>query len=83
MDCTPPDFQGGDRVYFKNKQPGKWDLKWRARYRIGHIEYDVHTSILKIRPQERPDHVMSRMLYMNHQLSYGILKLNLTEQESL
>ena len=22
-------FQIGDRVYFKNKQPGKWDLKWR------------------------------------------------------
>ena len=20
----------GDRVYFKNKQPGKWDLKWRS-----------------------------------------------------
>ena len=22
-------FQIGDRVYFKNEQPGKWDLKWR------------------------------------------------------
>ena len=22
-----PAFQVGDRVYFKNKQPGKWDLK--------------------------------------------------------
>ena len=29
-----PSFQLGDRVYFKNKQPGKWDLKWRPRYRI-------------------------------------------------
>ena len=27
MDCTPPSFKIGDRVYFKNKQPGKWDLK--------------------------------------------------------
>ena len=24
-----PAFQIGDHVYFKNKQPGKWDLKWR------------------------------------------------------
>ena len=33
-----PAFQEGDRVYFKNKQPGKWDLKSRPRYRIVHIE---------------------------------------------
>ena len=35
-----PTFQIGDRVYFKNKQPGKWDLKWRPRYRIVCIECD-------------------------------------------
>ena len=23
-----PVFQIGDHVYFKNKQSGKWDLKW-------------------------------------------------------
>ena len=23
----PPSFQLRDRVYYKNKQPGKWDLK--------------------------------------------------------
>ena len=28
MDRTPLSFKIGDRVYFKNKQPGKWDLKW-------------------------------------------------------
>ena len=27
-----PSFQIGDRVYFKNKQPGEWDLKWRSGY---------------------------------------------------
>ena len=26
-DREPPSFKIGDRVYFKNKQPGKWDLK--------------------------------------------------------
>ena len=37
-----PSFQLGDRVYFKNKQPGKWDLKWRPGYRIVHIEHNGH-----------------------------------------
>ena len=27
-----PSFKIGDRVYFKKKQPGKWDLKWRPGY---------------------------------------------------
>ena len=34
-----PGFKVGDRVYFKNKTPGKWDLKWRAGYRIIWIEH--------------------------------------------
>ena len=42
MDRTPPSFKIGDRVYFKNKQPGKWDLKWRPRYRIVQIEHNGH-----------------------------------------
>ena len=37
-----PSFQIGERVYFKNKQPGKWDLKWRPGYRIVCIECDGH-----------------------------------------
>ena len=37
-----PTFQVGDHVYFKNKQPGKWDLKWRPGYRIVHIEHNGH-----------------------------------------
>ena len=37
-----PSFKVGDCVYFKNKQPGKWDLKWRPGYRIVHIEGDRH-----------------------------------------
>ena len=34
MDREPPSFNIANRVYFKNKQPGKWDLKWRLGYRI-------------------------------------------------
>ena len=41
-DHLAPNFQVGDRVYFKNKQPSKWYLKWRAKYRIVHIECDGH-----------------------------------------
>ena len=37
-----PAFQIGDHVYFKNKQPGKWDLKWRPGYRIVCIEHNGH-----------------------------------------
>ena len=39
---TNPTFQIGDHVYFKNKQPGKWDLKWRPGYWIVHIECNGH-----------------------------------------
>ena len=42
MDRLLPSFKIGDRVYFKNKQPGKWDLKWRPGYRIVHIECNGH-----------------------------------------
>ena len=38
-DRAEPGFKVGDRVYFKNKTPGKWDLKWRAGYRIIQIEH--------------------------------------------
>ena len=37
-----PAFQVGDHVYFKNKQPCKWDLKCRPRYIIVHIEHNGH-----------------------------------------
>ena len=42
MDQQPPSFKIDDRVYFKNKQPGKWDLKWRPRYRIVQMECNGH-----------------------------------------
>ena len=41
-DRAEPGFKVGDRVYFKNKTPGKWDLKLRAGYRIIQIECKGH-----------------------------------------
>ena len=37
-----PAFKVGDRVYFKNKQPRKWDLKWRPSFWIVPIEHNGH-----------------------------------------
>ena len=42
MDRIPLSFKIGDRVYFKNKQPGKWGLKCRPGYRIVQNEHDRH-----------------------------------------
>ena len=46
-DRTTLSFKIGDRVYFKNKQPSKWDLKWRPSYRIVQIEHDGHFLHIK------------------------------------
>ena len=42
MARTPPSFNIGNRVSFKNKEPGKCILKWRPGYRIVCIEHDGH-----------------------------------------
>ena len=47
MERKPSSFKIGDCVYFKNKQPSKWDLKWRPRYRIVCIEHDSHFLHIK------------------------------------
>ena len=47
IDRQPPSFKIGDRVYFRNKQPGMWDLKWRPRYRIVQIVQDGHFLHIK------------------------------------
>ena len=47
MDRTPPTSKIGDRVYFKNKQPGKWDLKWRPGYQIAQTDHDRHFLHIK------------------------------------
>ena len=81
---TPPNFKVGDRVYFKNKQPGKWDLKWRAGYRIVCIEHNRH--YLHIENQATGK---SRTLQCQdtcawcHQLSCGMLTYILAELENL
>ena len=48
-----PAFQIGDRVYFKNKQPCKWDLKWRPGHRIVHIECNRQFIHIEIQATEK------------------------------
>ena len=63
MDRAPPSFNIGHRVYFKNKQPGKWDLKWRPGYRIVQTEHDGHFLHIENQATEKHDPVMSKILY--------------------
>ena len=57
-------FKLEDHVYFKNKQPGKWDLKWRPGYRIVRIEHKqtLHPH-RKTKLQGKYDPAMSKTLY--------------------
>ena len=56
-----PAFQIRDHIYFKNKQPGKWDLKWRPGYRIVCIEHDRH--FIQIENQAKDDPATSKTSY--------------------
>ena len=58
-----PAFPVGDPVYFKNKQPGKWNLKWRPGYQISVLSTMDASSILKTRLQEKHDPTTSQLLY--------------------
>ena len=42
MDREPPSFKIGNSIYSRNKQLGKWDLKWRPGYKIAYIKHDRH-----------------------------------------
>ena len=71
-DRAEPGFKVGDRVYFKNKTPGKWDLKWRAGYRIIWIEHEGCYLPSKTKLQENSDPVMLRTLSLNQSVNYGM-----------
>ena len=62
-----PAFQVGDHVYFKNKQLGKWDLKWRPRYRMSTLSVMDISYISKTKPLEKYDLAMLQTLSWNHQ----------------
>ena len=53
-------FQIGDCVYFKNKQPRKWDLKWGPGYRIVHIEHNGHFILIENQARGKYNPAMSQ-----------------------
>ena len=70
---------------FKNKQPGKWNLKWRAGYRIISIECTTDTTI-HIENQayrENKNLQYQRCCTGTTQLSYGMWTQHLAELENL
>ena len=81
-DHTLPNFEIGNRVYFKNKQTGN-GFKWRVGYRIVNIEHKGHYLHIESNLKEKLDPAMSRTLYLNCLSSYGMLTLNLAELESI
>ena len=42
LDCTPPNFIVDNRVFFKKQAAWQMGPKWRAGYRIVHIECNGH-----------------------------------------
>ena len=47
---TPPNVKVSDRVYFTNRQPGKWDLKWKVtgKTRTCNVKDIVHEPPLEL-----------------------------------
>ena len=46
-----PAFQVGDHVYFKNKQPSKWDLNGGSDIELSALSATDISYILKTKPQ--------------------------------
>ena len=78
-----PAFQVGDHVYFKNKQPGKWDLKWRPGYQKSVLSAMDISSTLKTKPQEKHDPAMCQILFSSLLSSLGMSTPSLPEQAAI
>ena len=78
-----PAFQVGDHVYFKNKQPGKWDLKWRPGYRIVHIEHDGHFIHIENQATAKIQSCNIKDIILEPASSSGILILSSAEPATI
>ena len=58
MGRTPPSFKIGDRVYFKKKQPGKWDLTGDLDIGLFELSITDTSYILRTRLLEKYNPVM-------------------------
>ena len=77
-----PSCKIGNRVYFKNKQLGKWDLKWRPGYRIVCIEHDKHYLHIENQATGKTRSCNVKNIVPNHQWNSGTSTHNLAELEN-
>ena len=79
LDRKPSSFQLEDRVYFKNKQPGKWDLKWRPGHKVVCIECDRHYLHIENQDMEKTRSCNVRDIIHEPPIESGTLTLSLAE----
>ena len=71
-DRAEPGFKVGDRVYFKNKTPGKWTSNGEQDTESSGSSVKDTTCTSKTKLQEKSDPVMLRMLSLNQSVKYGM-----------
>ena len=72
MDRAEPGFKVGDRVYFKNKTPGKWDSNGEQDTESFGLSAKDATCTSKTKLQGRSDPVMLRTLSLSQSVNYGM-----------
>ena len=82
MDRKPPSFNIDNKVYFKNKQPGKWDLKWRPAYRIVQIECNGHFLHIKNQVSRKVQSCNVKNVVLEPPVEFGTFIYNLAELEN-
>ena len=79
IEMKQPTFQLGDRVYFKNKQPGKMGFKMEAEIQDFCIEHDAHYLHIENQAMGKMRSCNVKDILHNHSLNSGNFTLNLAE----
>ena len=82
MDREPLSSKIGNRLYFKNKQPEKWNLKWRPEYRIICFECDGHYLHIENQATGKLRSCNIKDIVLNHKWNSGTLTHNLAQLEN-
>ena len=82
-DRQPPSFKTGDRVYFKNKQPTKWDLKWIPGYRIVQIECNGHFLHIENQATRKVQSCNVKDVVLEPPIEFWNIDTNLAELENM
>ena len=83
MEGTHPSFKIGDHMYFNNKQPHKWDLKWRLEYRIVCIEHNGHFLHNENQTTGKVHSCNVKDIILEPPIEFGTSTLSLVELEDI